>query len=216
LSNSKNVVDPHVGESDLAPTVASDGSFIVFTHNEIGSRILWSANAGGAGFTGAGSLGASTGLTDDADPWLAGAPTSRLYFGRGQMDGTAMRIVYADVTPNAGQMPVLGQVVSFTPPCPAGATDNCGRPVVTPDQSTMLFASWGAGLGAPTYAMHEVALAKDATGKVTAAAAATDHPELGARAVSWVSADGCEVLLDGGLTNAGVFYATRTAQAGAH
>ena len=52
LNNSKNVVDPHVGESDLAPTVASDGSFIVFTHNEIGSRILWSANAGGAGFYG--------------------------------------------------------------------------------------------------------------------------------------------------------------------
>ena len=141
--------------------------------------------------------------------------TSRLYFGRGQMDGTAMRIVYADVTPNAGQMPMLGQVVSFTPPCPVGATDNCGRPVVTPDQSTMLFASWAARPRAPTYAMHEVALAKDATGKVTAAAA-TDHAELGARAVSWVSDDGCQVLLDDGLTNPGVFYAKRTAAAGAH
>ena len=78
----------------------------------------------------------------------------------------------------------------------------------------LLFASWTNGK--TDYAMHEVALTKDASGAVAAGTAIVDHAELGQRAVSWISPDGCEVLLDAGLTTPGVFYAKRTGQAGAH
>ena len=187
----------------------------MFTHGEIGQRVIWTSKTD-AGIGGATSI--SDGLSDDADPWIANASSdepTRLYFGRGHSDGSAMRVVYADFKTSIGETTFDAGVVTPTLPCPAAANDNCGRPVVTTDQTLMLFASWSAGLTAGDFAMHEVALTKDASGHI-AAGPTVEHPELGARAASWVSDDGCEVLLDDGLTNAGVFYASRTAQAGAH
>lgn len=209
---STNIVDPHVGESDLAPTLASDASFIVFTHGEIGARILWSALKSGPVYGNAGSANISTGTTDDADPYLSGAPTATLWFGQGQVDGTAMKIASASVTVNSGADPTFGTVTPLTLTCPGGATDNCGKPVVTADEKTLFYASWSAGLTSTNYAMHEIALAKDGTGHFSTTGAAVDHAELGGRAVSWVSADGCQVLLDGGLENSGVFYASRSSK----
>lgn len=209
-----NVVAPHVGESDLSPTVSSDASFIVFTHGEIGARILWSATKSGSSYTNAGSANISSGTTDDADPYLSGAPTATLWFGQGQTDGSAMKIVYASVTAGTGD-PTFGTVTPLTITCGGGTTDNCGKPVVTADEKTLFYATWSSGLTSTNYAVHEDTLTKDGSGKFTAVAV-LDHPELGGRAISWVSADGCEILLDGGLANSGVFYAKRSSSVGAH
>ena len=208
------ILEPHPGESDLAPTLSTKTGLLMFTHGEIGRRVIWTAKTD-AGTGAATSLG--DGLSDDADPWLVIAKSlddGRLYFGRGQATGSAMRIVYADLTTSIGEVS-FQSVVTPQLPCPAGANDNCGRPVVTPDERLMLFASWSAGLSSSDFAMHEIALTTDASGTF-GAGAPIDHPELGSRAVSWVSDDGCQVLLDGGLTTAGIFYASRTVQASSH
>lgn len=74
----------------------------------------------------------------------------------------------------------------------------------------MLFVgAWGQNGFSPS--VQEVALAVNSSGSASVERPWIPHPELGTRYVSWVSADGCEVLL-GGVTQADIAIATRTPQ----
>jgi len=205
-------------EGDVAAAVARDASFVIFTHDD-GSgapmdRKLWAAVAGGGlGFVSPGPLNELLFFNgDDADPWVAGNPTRAVYWGRAaaDVDGVgqngARRITRATLKPRSGDKPEVGAAEAVSSPCEAGY--NCGAPVVTPDEKMMLFGTWKREDFKPR--IQEVALISDlAANTVAPDTKVIEHPELGERIASWISDDGCEVIVSK-LDSASLGYARRT------
>lgn len=202
LSNA-SVVNPPSSNSvvEWAPTVSADSALMVFATVFPGPRELSYSIGSGGTFGAATAIASLNTAADEADPWLVGKPTPKaLYFGR-ENGSTDMEIWRSAVS--AG--PVFAAPVKVALTCPQS---DCGTPVVTPDESMLLYASWTNGGFVPN--VQESALSV-VSGTGTAAAA-LGHPELGNRYPSWVSDDGCEVLLGGGgiSTINDMYYARRT------
>ncbi len=154
-----------------------------------------------------GAFAAATGISgintsaDETDPWLVGKPAAKaMYFGRENGAG-AMEIWRSTISGTAFSAPSKGAV--------GCAQLSCGTPVVTPEESTMLYASWASGGFVPNVVESALVSAGGWT-----AGAGIGHPELGIHYPSWVSDDGCEVLLGGGNISSinDIYYARRTPQ----
>lgn len=202
LSNASVIAPSSAAVVEWAPTVSSDSALLVFATAFPGPRNLSYANGAGGTFGPAIPIATLNTAEDESDPWLVGKPTATaLYFSR--YSGTSMEIWRSAITGG----PSFGTPVKITLLCPQS---NCGTPVVTPDETTMLYASWAAGGFVPNVTESTLTLA---SGGGTAGTA-VGHPELGARYPSWVSDDGCEVLLGGGGLSSvsDMYYARRTAK----
>lgn len=114
----------------------------------------------------------------------------------------AMEIHRSAVT--GGASPQFAAPVRASLACPMA---NCGTPVVPTNEGMLLFGTWAAGGFDPT--VREAVLAVG--GGAVSTSGIVDHPELGAHYPSWISDDGCEVLLGGGGVSqvADVAYARR-------
>ena len=181
---------------EWAPTVSPDSSLLVFATGFPGPRQLAVATGAGGAFTASTLIASLSTAADESDPYFANARA--LYFEREDTTGAPTFEIYrSEVTAGVFAAPTKVKLL-----CPLA---NCGTPVVTPTEDLLLFAAWpGGGTFAPT--------AREASLVGTSAGAVIDHPELGARYPSWVSPDGCEVLLGGGglSTITDIRYAKRT------
>lgn len=179
---------------EWAPTLSPDSSLLVFTTGFPGPRQLVAATGAGGAFTVGTPIASLNTASDETDPYFANARA--LYFARDAGATPTFEIYRSEVTAGVFAAPAKVKLL-----CPLA---NCGTPVVTPTEHMLLFAAWPTGAFAPT--------AREADLVGTTAGAVVDHPELGARYPSWVSADGCEVLLGGGgiSTVADIHYAKRT------
>ncbi len=185
-------------EIEWSPAIARDASFLVFSRGFFTQRILWLALPGGTDFVTAAPIGALNVGNDQGEAWIAGATPKALYWGRATTTQTAIHRSAITVSP-----PSFAPAIALDLACPEL---NCGWPVVSDDETIMLFASWG-GDGQATATVRETVLTpggnKPAVGQIAS------HPNLGARLPSWISPDGCEVLLGNGLVS-GVAYARRS------
>lgn len=199
-------------ESDRHPAMAPDLSFMLFTHGEEGTQNMWTASAdsANAGFThtsnGAASEFLMGGDGNDIQPWLAGNFPRAVYWAHGDGNGSALRIARITVERRTDGIS-YGEPKALGSPCPlVDALDNCGSPVVDDVESSLLFAAWPKSAFAPK--IYEVALGRDEEGNVVPSQQLIEHPELGERAVSWISGDGCEVIV-GRTKTADLRYARR-------
>lgn len=187
--------------AEWAPTASADESFVVFAYNTTvgGGRDLYSAQLPGGAPTIEATLNKGGSDVDDADPYLVGSPTKAVYYASGP-NGAAQSIFRAGRVSGAFLAPV-----GLLQPGQCSRA-YCGTPVVTPDEKTILFATWDAGGFVPN--VREAALQL-----VTAPymSGFVDHPELGNRYPSWVSDDGCTVIVAHGEPNQ-LFLARRSAK----
>ena len=203
LSNASILAPPSsTAVVEWAPTMARDNSFLVATTGfPLPRDLAVSSSVGGGAFGAAVRIAAlSEADRDESDPYLVGAPTARaLYFARDAVGGN-FSIYRSAVTGPASFGPASRVVLA----CPLA---NCGTPVPTPNEALLMFGTWVAGGFAP--GVQEAVL--NVAGASASATGLVDHPELRAHYPSWVSDDGCEVLLGGGpiSTVAEVAYARR-------
>ena len=138
---------------------------------------------------------------DETDPWLAGDPPTGLYFTRSAPNlnsGTIYRAAVVNQTPT---FDLPQQVVSCT-------TGICGAAVTTSDEHTLLYATWpSAAAFLNGMQVQEVALTN---GHVTSGQP-IPHPELTSHYPSWISANGCQIVVANGAA-AGMLVATRAPQ----
>ncbi len=73
----------------------------------------------------------------------------------------------------------------------------CATSVTTPDEKTLFYATWPNAAGYLNGVVVQEATLTNVNGAVTAGTP-IPHPELGAHFPSWVSADGCQILLANG------------------
>ena len=203
LSNASILMPPSsTATVEWAPSVSNDSALLVFATAFPPPRDLAvSIGSGGAFATPTGIASVNT-SADETDPWLVGKPTAKaLYFGRENTAG-AMEIWRSAVSGTAFAEPVKVTLVC--------AQLSCGTPVVTPEEGTMLYASWASGGFVPNVTESTLL----AAGPAWNAGPAIGHPELGTHYPSWVSDDGCEVLLGGGNISSinDIYYARRTPQ----
>ncbi|MDB4944895.1 MAG: hypothetical protein JWP97_4429 [Labilithrix sp.] len=201
LSNAA-VISPPSSSSvvEWAPTVSPDSALLVFATAFPPPRDLAVSTGAGGTFAAAIPIGSINTSADETDPWLVGSSTAKaLYFGRENGSG-AMEIWRSAVSGTTFSAPAK---LALT--C---AQLSCGTPVVTPDERTVLFASWASGGFVPNVAASALT---DSSGGWTAGPA-VGHPELGTHYPSWVSDDGCEVLLGGPNISSinDIYYARRT------
>lgn len=205
LSNAAAVAPPSSASVvEWAPAVSADSALLVFGTAFPPPRNLSYALGSGGGFAASNPITSVNTAADESDPFLVGKPAATaLYFGR--EDGAQKMEIWRSAITSG---PVFEEPQKATLTCPEA---NCGTPVVTTDERTAFFASWGAGGFLPN--VNESDLQVSATGAVIAGPA-IGHPELGARYPSWISEDGCEVLLGGGgiSTVSDIFHARRVAK----
>ena len=204
LSNASVVAPPSSASVvEWAPTVSTDSALLVFATGFPPPRNLSLSIGSGGAFAAPGPIAALNTAQDETDPWLVGKPVATaLYFARDN-GASSMEIWRSAVS--AG--PLFAAPTKIALVCPQL---NCGTPVVTPDETTLLYASWATSGFVPNVEESPLAVAAG-TGT---AGAAIGHPELGSRYPSWVSDDGCEVLLGGGgiSTINDMYYARRVAK----
>jgi hypothetical protein len=203
LSNATVLAPPSSASVvEWAPTIAADNSFLVLVVGfPLPRNLALSVSTGGGAFGAATPIAALNTATDETDPYLVGRPAKALYFGRESAAG-AMEIHRSAVS--GGASPQFAAPVRAALACPMA---NCGTPVVPTNEETILFGTWAAGGFVPT--VREATLS--VTGGAVSTSGIVDHPELGAHYPSWISDDGCEVLLGGGGISqvADVAYARR-------
>ena len=203
LSNASVVTPPSsTSVVEWAPSVSSDSALLVFATAFPPPRDLeFSIGTGGA-FAAATGIASVNTSADETDPWLVGKPAAKaMYFGRENTAG-GMEIWRSTISGTVFSAPAKVTLVC--------AQLSCGTPVVTPDESTMLYASWASGGFVPNVAESPLVSA----GGGWTAGPAIGHPELGAHYPSWVSDDGCQVLLAGGNISSinDIHYARRIPQ----
>ncbi len=205
LSNAVQLSPPSLATVvEWAPTVARDSTMMVFNTGLpqlAQARELALSLATGGAFAAGVAIGNLNTTFDEADPWLVGRPQARaLYFSRDD----AAKVVALYRAPVTG-VGTFGAAARVSLTCPLS---NCGTPVVAPNEDLILFGAWPAGGFAPTVREASLGVA----GATASATNLVDHPELGAHYPSWLSDDGCEVLLGGGgisqITD--IAYARRT------
>lgn len=193
LKNATLLAPPSsVSSVEWTPAVALNGNspptpaYMIFSVG-FPSRDLALATASGGGFNAATTIAALTTARDEADPWLVGRPPTAVYFAQEQDESPPrhVRIFRAPIT--GGATPAFGAPAPFTATCP---DFHCGTPVTSADEKIVLFSAWPDSPFAPT--VNEVIQGADG------GAATMKHDELGAAYPSWISGDGCEVLLGGG------------------
>jgi hypothetical protein len=200
LSNASVVAPSSPSIVEWAPAVSADSALLVFATGFPPPRKLSMAVGTGGSFGPASPIAAVSSGADETDPWLVGQSVAKaLDFGR-ETGSLGMELWRSEVSSG----PVFAAPVKVTLACPQAS---CGTPVVTPDEATLLFASWASGGFVPNVAESNLTVLAGAT----TAAPAIGHPELGTRYPSWISDDGCEVLLGGGgiSTVADIYYARR-------
>lgn len=195
------VSDPELYE--WAPTAPDDEAFLVFARGVIFSRELWLGLPSEGSFVAARALAELNSGTDQADPYLAGPAGRTLYWSRdGQPAGRT--IFRAPTVTFVSGQPTFGTPSTIGLTCPE---TQCGTPVVTPDESILFFGSYTTG--DDPRRIHEVRLAPTGDGGVTVAGMMVSHPELGERQPTWISKDGCALLV-AGYTLDEVRFARRT------
>ncbi|MFO0643311.1 MAG: hypothetical protein U0183_29060 [Polyangiaceae bacterium] len=203
LSNAAVLAPPSsTSVVEWAPTIAADNSFLVLVVGfPLPRNLALSVSTGGGAFGAATPIAALNTATDETDPYLVGRPAKALYFGRESATG-AMEIHRSAVT--GGASPQFAAPIRASLACPMA---NCGTPVVPTNEGMLLFGTWAAGGFDPT--VREAVLSVG--GGAVSTSGIVDHPELGAHYPSWISDDGCEVLLGGGGVSqvADVAYARR-------
>ncbi len=198
LSNATQLTPPSsTSVVEWAPTLSPDNSQLVFATGFPGPRQLAVSAASGGAFAAPTAIAALNTGADETDPYFANARA--LYFARD--NASPIFEIYRSAVSGA----TFAAPVKVTLTCPLA---NCGTPVVTSSEGLLLFGAWSTGAFLPT--VREAALTVTAGAGV--ATGVVDHPELGTHYPSWVSDDGCEVLLGGGniSTVADVAYAKRT------
>ena len=203
LSNASVLTPPSSTTTvEWAPSVSTDSALLVFATAFPPPRDLAVSIGAGGAFAAATGIASVNTSADETDPWLVGKPAAKaMYFGRENTAG-AMEIWRSTISGTAFSAPAKVTLVC--------AQLSCGTPVVTPEESTMLYASWASGGFVPNVA--ESALLPAGGGWT--AGPGIGHPELGTHYPSWVSDDGCEVLLGGGNISSinDIYYARRTPQ----
>ena len=204
LSNAAALTPPSsAAVVEWAPAVSADSAVLVFAGGFPPPRNLSVSIGSGGGFGAPAAITSLNTAADETDPWLVGKPAAiALYFGRDN-GASSMEIWRSAIA--AG--PVFGAPAKVALVC---AQANCGTPVVTPDERTLLYASWAGGGFVPNVAESSLTVVAGAG----TAGTTIGHPELGNRYPSWVSDDGCEVLLAGGgiSTVNDIYHARRTAK----
>ncbi|MBL8611889.1 MAG: hypothetical protein JNL38_31385 [Myxococcales bacterium] len=189
--------------AEWAPAASADESFVVFAYNTtvLGGRDLYSAQLPAGAPTIEAILNKGASDVDDTDPYLVGSPTKAVYYASGP-NGTSQSLFRAARMSGAFLAPIgllqPGQC----------ARAYCGTPVVTPDEKTILFATWDAGGFVPS--VREAAL-QLTTLTAPYMSSFVEHPELGNRYPSWVSDDGCAVIVAHGEPSQ-LFVARRSAK----
>ncbi len=183
--------------------VAADGAFMLLSFGVNNSRALHVATPEGGGFGTPASIGDTGTTSDDADGWILGRPQARaILFGR-RVDLSKGMVIHRS-TVIAGTPPAFGRAVPFGVACPE--SKDCSTPVLTADESILLFTSFDR----PTNESFEPHVFEQAVSGGTPTGSTIPHEELGNRYPSWISDDGCEVLLAGGGRSAAeVAYARR-------
>jgi hypothetical protein len=204
LSNA-TVLSPPSSASviEWAPTVSADNALMVFATLNPPPRDLSYSLGSGGGFGPATTLASLNTAGDEGDPWLVGKPTaSVLYFAR-QNAANDLEIWRSAISAGPTFAPATKVVLA----CPQS---HCGTPLVTPDETILLYASWANGAFVPNVQEGQLTV----TAGAATAGTALGHPELGNRYPSWISDDGCEVFLGGGNVSmiGDMYYARRVAK----
>ncbi|MDB4944893.1 MAG: hypothetical protein JWP97_4427 [Labilithrix sp.] len=203
LSNASVISPPSsTAVVEWAPSVSSNGTLLVFATAFPPPRDLAVALGAGGVFAAATDIGSVNTSADETDPCLVGAPSATaMYFGR-ENGSNAMEIWRAAVDGTTFSTPTKLAL--------ACAEMNCGTPVVTPDEGTIFYASWASGGFVPDVVESTLV----AAGGSWSVGPAVLHPELGTHYPSWVSDDGCELLLGGGNISSvnDIYYARRVAR----
>ncbi len=186
-----------------SPMVTSEGTHLVYADGNLvgdAGRELFAAaaNSSKTDFGAGASLSSLNlpGAVDDADPFVVGSPTKAIYFASGDVAGQS--IFRATATPALS----FGTKTKVDIPCQKAS---CGTPVVPADEKTILFAAYDASFQPQIYeATMDVSKSPITVG------ALVDHSKvLGVRYPSWISDDGCSVVLAIG-TPPELQYATHT------
>jgi hypothetical protein len=208
LSNPSAVANLSTAAFNWPMSVAPSGSYVVFAQGSTGSRDLQYATGSTDDWSSVQPITTANTSADETDPYLVGSPPKSFYFWRATNDdnsGTVWRVPVNSQDPTFG---IPTQVVN----CASGI---CGTPVVSPDESTVFYATWASAAAyLATAETQEAPLDKTFNAGTPIA-----HPELGIHFPSWVSADGCTLVLANGTPFAanpdagiqsGLLVATRT------
>lgn len=185
-----------------APMVTSEGTHLVYADGNLvgdAGRDLFAATANSSktDFNAGAILSLNLpGAVDDTDPYVVGSPTKAIYFASGAF--TAQSIYRASATPALS----FGAKTKVDIPCPMAS---CGTPVVPADEKTILFAAYDA-----TFQPKIYEATMDVTKSPITVGPLVDHSGvLGTRYPSWISDDGCAMVIAIG-TPPELQYATRT------
>ncbi|MBS2011351.1 MAG: hypothetical protein JST00_00455 [Deltaproteobacteria bacterium] len=194
-----------------SPTVSADGALVVVAVGlpalvgPAPQRNLAFSTGSGGTFPALTEISSLSTDDDDADPWLVGNPPTALYFMRGASTASKPFAIYRSAITFSSGVPTFGAPTRVALTCPLAGGD-CGTPVVSPREDHMLFGAWPTGTFGPS--VQEAALA--VAGSAATASAVFAHPELGATYPSWVSTDGCEIIVATGDIPATIQFARRS------
>lgn len=187
-----------------APTLLSDGSLVFASGFPVNRQLSLAARSGGAFLAPVAIL---TSSVDDTDPWFVGAAAApgALYFARGTPNAASVPSVIVRSAVTFGAGPTFGAPAPIGVTCPSA---NCGTPVVSPDETRLLFGAWPTADFVP--AVYEGVVATE--GGARTIQGVTPRVELGSTYPSWISADGCTAIVGGVRAGTSVINAVSLAR----
>jgi hypothetical protein len=196
------------GEVHARSPALSVLDFVVFSYGDVPSRGLNLSVKGDAGYPNPTSAIPELTPGDNGDAWIL-STSDAIYFTRTNTGQPAR--VYRSVVTHTSSPPTFATATAVDEPCATG--HSCGIPVVVPDETAMLYASWPSDDGKSPRVL-EVRVTKS-TSSALASADPKDlisHDELGLAAPTWISDDGCEIIARTLPTQSTFVYGKRTPQ----